>query len=129
MSGDLQTRVFNIIVEHLGVEKERVIPSADIIDGLGADSLDVVELCMAFEEEFGIEIPDEHYETVNTVQDILDLITKAVEGELKPPVKAVMAPKKAPEDELTASEEEEYVTSPASWGASDEILHSVALLP
>jgi acyl carrier protein len=60
-------RVKDIIAESLGVKREQVVPSASFIDELGADSLDIVELVMAFEKEFGIEIPDEDAENISTV--------------------------------------------------------------
>ena len=62
-------RVKKIVVEHLGVEEDKVTPEASFIDDLGADSLDIVELVMAFEEEFGVEIPDGAAEKINTVGD------------------------------------------------------------
>ena len=66
---DIGERVKKIVVEHLGVEPEKVTDSASFIDDLGADSLDTVELVMAFEEEFGCEIPDDAAETILTVGD------------------------------------------------------------
>ena len=66
---DIAERVKKIVVEHLGVEPEKVIDSANFIDDLGADSLDTVELVMAFEEEFAVEIPDDAAETIRTVGD------------------------------------------------------------
>jgi acyl carrier protein len=66
----------NIISNQLGIEKDKVVPSADFTKELGADSLDVVELVMAFEEEFGIEIDDEVAGEMSTVQDALDYIMK-----------------------------------------------------
>jgi acyl carrier protein len=66
--------VKDIIVEQLGVEEDEVSPEASFIDDLGADSLDTVELVMAFEEEFNIEIPDEDAEGISTVQDAIDYI-------------------------------------------------------
>ena len=66
---DTAERVTKIVIEHLGVEQEKVIESASFIDDLGADSLDTVELVMAFEEEFGVEIPDDAAETIQTVGD------------------------------------------------------------
>lgn len=63
---DIPDRVRKIVVEHLGVEEDKVTESASFIDDLGADSLDTVELVMAFEEEFGIEIPDDAAETIQT---------------------------------------------------------------
>lgn len=67
-------RVKNIVVEHLGVEEDKVTDSASFIDDLGADSLDTVELVMAFEEEFGCEIPDDAAEKILTVQDAINFI-------------------------------------------------------
>ena len=66
---EIGERVKKIVVEHLGVEPEKVVDSASFIDDLGADSLDTVELVMAFEEEFGCEIPDDAAETILTVGD------------------------------------------------------------
>jgi acyl carrier protein len=62
-------RVKKIVVEHLGVDEDKVVPEANFIDDLGADSLDTVELVMAFEEEFGCEIPDDAAEKIQTVGD------------------------------------------------------------
>lgn len=73
---DIQARVKKIVVEHLGVEEGKVTPEASFIDDLGADSLDTVELVMAFEEEFGVEIPDEAAEKIQTVKDAIDFIEK-----------------------------------------------------
>ena len=67
-------RVKKIVVEHLGVEGEKVTEEASFIDDLGADSLDIVELVMAFEEEFGVEIPDDAAEKITTVRDAIDYI-------------------------------------------------------
>ncbi len=67
-------RVRDIVVEELGVEPEEVTPAASFLDDLGADSLDIVELIMAFEEEFDIEIPDEDAESISTVQSAVDYI-------------------------------------------------------
>ncbi|MEM1161912.1 MAG: acyl carrier protein [Pseudomonadota bacterium] len=72
---DIAERVGKIVVEHLGVEAEKVIESASFIDDLGADSLDTVELVMAFEEEFGIEIPDDAAESIQTVGDAVKFIS------------------------------------------------------
>ena len=71
---DIENRVKKIVVEHLGIEEEKVVGSASFIDDLGADSLDTVELVMAFEEKFGIEIPDDAAETIQTVQNAIDFI-------------------------------------------------------
>jgi acyl carrier protein len=67
-------KVKKIIVEQLGVEEEDVTPEASFVDDLGADSLDTVELVMAFEEAFGIEIPDTDAEKMATVQNVIDYI-------------------------------------------------------
>ena len=67
-------RVKKIVVEHLGVEADKVTVEASFIDDLGADSLDIVELVMAFEEEFGVEIPDDAAEKISTVKDAIDYI-------------------------------------------------------
>jgi acyl carrier protein len=67
-------RVKKIVVEHLGVDAEKVTEEASFIDDLGADSLDIVELVMAFEEEFGVEIPDDAAEKISTVKDAIDYI-------------------------------------------------------
>jgi acyl carrier protein len=67
-------RVKKIVVEHLGVESEKVTEEASFIDDLGADSLDIVELVMAFEEEFSVEIPDDAAEKIATVKDAIDYI-------------------------------------------------------
>ncbi len=73
---DTADRVQKIVVEHLGVEADKVTQEASFIDDLGADSLDIVELVMAFEEEFGVEIPDDAAEKITTVGDA----TKYIEG-------------------------------------------------
>ena len=72
-----QERVQRIVCEQLGVREEEVTTSASFIDDLGADSLDTVELVMAFEEEFEIEIPDEEAEKIATVQDAISYIESA----------------------------------------------------
>jgi acyl carrier protein len=74
---DVAERVKKIVVEHLGVEADKVVDSANFIDDLGADSLDTVELVMAFEEEFGVEIPDDQAETIVTVGDAVKFLEKA----------------------------------------------------
>ncbi len=71
---DIGERVKKIVVEHLGVEEEKVADDASFIDDLGADSLDTVELVMAFEEEFGLEIPDDAAEKILTVVDAIKFI-------------------------------------------------------
>lgn len=67
-------KVNSIIVEQLGVDADEVTPEASFTDDLGADSLDIVELVMAFEEEFGIEIPDEDAEKIGSVKEAIDYI-------------------------------------------------------
>ena len=76
-SGDIAQRVKKIVVEHLGVDEAKVTDNAKFIDDLGADSLDTVELVMAFEEEFSCEIPDDAAETITTVKDAIDYIASA----------------------------------------------------
>ena len=73
----IEERVKKIIVEQLGVKEEDVKPVASFVEDLGADSLDTVELVMALEEEFDIEIPDEEAEKITTVQSAIDYVTKA----------------------------------------------------
>ena len=82
MAGKLEDRVREIIVDQLGVNAEQVTPEASFIDDLGADSLDSVELIMAFEEEFGAEIPDEDAEKLTTVGAVLDYLkSKGLDSE------------------------------------------------
>ena len=71
---DVAEKVKAIVVEHLGVEADKFVMNASFIDDLGADSLDTVELVMAFEEEFGIEIPDDAADKITTVQDAVTFI-------------------------------------------------------
>ena len=71
MSEDIKSKVKKIVADHLGVEEEKVTDEASFIDDLGADSLDTVELVMAFEEAFDVEIPDEKAETILTVGDAI----------------------------------------------------------
>ena len=73
----IDERVKKIIVEQLGVKEEEVVNSASFVDDLGADSLDTVELVMALEEEFDIEIPDEEAEKITTVQAAIDYVEYA----------------------------------------------------
>ena len=74
MSASVEEKVKQIIVEQLGVDESEVTATASFVDDLGADSLDTVELVMAFEEGFGIEIPDEDAEKIQTVQDAIKYI-------------------------------------------------------
>lgn len=74
MSAGIEERIKKIIVEQLGVGPEKIVPDADFVDDLGADSLDTVELVMALEEEFKFEMPDEDAEKIHTVQDAVDYI-------------------------------------------------------
>ena len=76
MSEEVVSKVKSIVVDHLGVEESRVTPDSKFIDDLGADSLDTVELVMAFEEAFGVEIPDDAAETIITVQNAIDYLEK-----------------------------------------------------
>ena len=71
---DVADRVKKIVLEHLGVDDAKVLENSSFIDDLGADSLDTVELVMAFEEEFGCEIPDDAAEKILTVQDAISFI-------------------------------------------------------
>jgi len=80
MSNSIEEKVKGIIVEQLGVQADEVKPEAAFVDDLGADSLDTVELVMAFEEAFGIEIPDEDAEKIQKVKDAIAYI----EGKAKP---------------------------------------------
>jgi acyl carrier protein len=77
---DVEAKVTQIIVQQLGVDAAKVTPEASFVDDLGADSLDVVELVMAFEEEFGVEIPDEAAEKIATVKDAFEFLKKSQAG-------------------------------------------------
>lgn len=72
----IEQEMIDIIVEQLSVERDKVVPNASFVDDLGADSLDLVELIMAMEEGFDIEIPDEDAEGIATVQDAIDYVNK-----------------------------------------------------
>ncbi len=74
MAADVETRVREIISDQLGVAANEVTPEASFIEDLGADSLDIVELVMALEEEYGMEISDEDAEKIRTVKDVVDYI-------------------------------------------------------
>ncbi|MEK7396350.1 MAG: acyl carrier protein [Candidatus Poribacteria bacterium] len=69
-----EERIKEIIMEQLGVDENQITPEASFVDDLGADSLDTVELVMAFEEEFDVEIPDEDAEKIRTVQDVINYL-------------------------------------------------------
>ncbi len=73
---EIADKVKKIVVEHLGVDESKVTPEASFIDDLGADSLDTVELVMAFEEAFSVEIPEDAAEKISTVKDAIDYIEK-----------------------------------------------------
>ena len=75
-SMSVQEQVISIIVDQLGVERDKVKPEASFIDDLGADSMDIVELVMAFEDQFSIEVPDQEEGNIRTVQDAVDFIDK-----------------------------------------------------
>jgi len=75
---DITDRLKKIVVEHLSVDEDKVVESASFIDDLGADSLDTVELVMAFEEEFSIEIPDDAAETIQSFGDAVKYVTSNV---------------------------------------------------
>lgn len=72
----VEDKMIDIIVEQLSVDREKVVPGAFFVDDLGADSLDLVELIMAMEEEFDVEIPDEEAEKITTVQNAIDYVAK-----------------------------------------------------
>jgi len=71
---NVDEKIKNIIIEQLGVSADEVVPEASFVDDLGADSLDLVELVMVLEEEFGQEIPDEDAEKIQTVQDVTNYV-------------------------------------------------------
>ena len=77
MSEDVKGKIKKIVADHLGIEEEKVTEEASFIDDLGADSLDTVELVMAFEEEFEVEIPDDAAETIQTVGDAISFLEKS----------------------------------------------------
>jgi acyl carrier protein len=80
MSATIEQKVKNIIADQLGVGEEEIKPTSSFIDDLGADSLGLVELVLAFEEAFEIDIPDEDTEKIRTVQDAVDYISKNAQG-------------------------------------------------
>ena len=74
---DINDRVKEIVIEHLGVDKDKVQENSSFIDDLGADSLDTVELVMAFEEQFSVEIPDDAAEKILTIKDAVDFLEQS----------------------------------------------------
>ena len=80
METNLEQRVSEMIIEQLGATKEEIVPEASFIDDLGADSLDIVELVMAMEETFDIEIPDDDAEKIQTIGDALAYLRDRLEG-------------------------------------------------
>ena len=78
MSDEIKGKIKKIVADHLGIEEEKVTEEASFIDDLGADSLDTVELVMAFEEEFDIEIPDDAAETIQTFGDAVNFIKEKI---------------------------------------------------
>ena len=80
MGMDLEERVSEMIIEQLGATKEEIVPEASFIDDLGADSLDIVELVMAMEETFDIEIPDDDAEKIQTIGDAVAYLRDRLEG-------------------------------------------------
>ncbi len=74
----VEEKVIEIIAEKLNLSKEQIKPEASFVDDLGADSLDLVELVMAMEEEFGMEVPDEEAEKLRTVKDVIDYVKQKV---------------------------------------------------
>ena len=77
MSEDISSKVKKIVADHLGIDEAKVTEESSFIDDLGADSLDTVELVMAFEEEFSIEIPDDVAEKITTIKDAIGHIEKS----------------------------------------------------
>ena len=80
METDLEQRISEMIIEQLGATKEEIVPEASFIDDLGADSLDIVELVMAMEETFDIEIPDDDAEKIQTIGDAVTYLRDRLEG-------------------------------------------------
>ena len=82
-TNEIETRVKKIVVEQLGVKEDEVTSEASFVDDLGADSLDTVELVMALEEEFEVEIPDEDAEKIVTIKDAINYVVNRMEKETK----------------------------------------------
>ena len=79
MSAEIEAKIIKIVADQLNVDESEISPDSSFVDDLGADSLDTVELVMAFEEEFGIEIPDEDAEKIQSVQNAIDYIAAKAE--------------------------------------------------
>ncbi|GMQ99939.1 MAG: acyl carrier protein [Zetaproteobacteria bacterium] len=79
MSAEIEAKVIKIVADQLNVDESEINPDSSFVDDLGADSLDTVELVMAFEEEFGIEIPDDDAEKIQNVQNAIDYIAAKAE--------------------------------------------------
>lgn len=79
MSAEIEAKIIKIVADQLNVDEGEITPDSSFVDDLGADSLDTVELVMAFEEEFGIEIPDEDAEKIQSVQNAIDYIAAKAE--------------------------------------------------
>jgi len=79
MSAEIEAKITKIVSEQLNVDESEIALDSSFVDDLGADSLDTVELVMAFEEEFGIEIPDDHAEKIQSVQNAVDYIAERAE--------------------------------------------------
>ncbi|HXH72225.1 MAG TPA: acyl carrier protein [Mariprofundaceae bacterium] len=79
MSAEIEAKIIKIVADQLNVDESEINPDSSFVDDLGADSLDTVELVMAFEEEFGIEIPDEDAEKIQSVQNAIDYIAAKAE--------------------------------------------------
>ncbi len=79
MSAEIEAKVIKIVADQLNVDESEINPDSSFVDDLGADSLDTVELVMAFEEEFGIEIPDDDAEKIQNVQSAIDYIAAKAE--------------------------------------------------
>ncbi|ATX79286.1 acyl carrier protein [Mariprofundus aestuarium] len=79
MSAEIEAKIIKIVSDQLNVDEEEINPDSSFVDDLGADSLDTVELVMAFEEEFGVEIPDEDAEGIQSVQNAIDYIAAKAE--------------------------------------------------
>jgi acyl carrier protein len=79
MSAEIEAKVIKIVADQLNVDESEISADSSFVDDLGADSLDTVELVMAFEEEFGVEIPDEDAEKIQTVQNAIDYVAAKTE--------------------------------------------------